>query len=75
MFSAIARTPSRMAVTYVGILALAAWAGLSAWSQSGASTYWPVNSLHDQLAHLPTIRTMLTDVRQNLLKFARQFGL
>ena len=34
-----------------------------------------MSSLHGQLLHFPAIRTMLTDVRQNLLRLARQIGL
>ncbi len=73
-FGAVGRTPGRLAVVYVGMLAIATWAGLTAWSQS--PTYWPVhNNLHVQLAHLTTLRTMLTDVRQSLLRLAHRFGL
>jgi hypothetical protein len=72
-FTAIARTPSRLGVAYVGMLAIAAWAGLTALSQPPA--YWPVSNLHIQLLNLPTLHTILTDVRQSLLKLAHRFGL
>jgi len=72
-FTAIGRTPSRLAVAYVGTLAIAVWAGLTAWSQPAA--YWPVSNLHIKLLHLPTLHTILTDVRQSLLRLAHRFGL
>lgn len=72
-FTAVARTPGRLAIVYVGMLAIATWAGLTAWSSS--ATYWPVNNLHVQLMHVPTLRTILTDVRQSLLRLAHRFGL
>ena len=75
IYTSVSRTPAQRAVAYVGVLAIAAWAATSAWSQSPAAVYWPVASLHSQLVHLPTLRTILTDVRQNLLRLARQFGL
>ena len=72
-FGAIARTRSRLAIAYVGVLALAAWAGLTAYAQPAA--YWPADSLHTQLLNLPTVHSMLSDVRLNLLMLARRFGL
>jgi hypothetical protein len=75
LFSSLGRTTARLTVVYVGIMAIAAWASLSAWSRSGAAAYWPVASVHTQLAHMPTVRTMLTDVRNSLLTVARRFGL
>jgi hypothetical protein len=74
-FTAITRRPGTRIIAYVGVTAIAAWAGLHAWSQSQAPAYWPVASLHAQLAHLPGIRSTLTDVRQSLLGFARHIGL
>jgi hypothetical protein len=55
-------------------VAIAVWAGFTAWYQSPAPAYWPIN-LHAQLLHFPAFRTMLTDVRQNLLRLAHQIGL
>jgi len=75
LYTAAARSASLLAVAYVGVLAIAVWAGLTAWYQSPAPAYWPINSVHNQLLHLPTIHTMLTDVRQNLLRLAHQIGL
>lgn len=72
-FSSIASTPSRLAVAYVAVAAIAAWAGLTAWSQPAA--YWPIANLHTQLLHLSTLRTILGDVRQSLLRLAHRFGL
>ncbi len=75
LYTAAARSASLLAVAYVGVLAIAVWAGLTAWYQSPAPAYWPINSVHNQLLHLPTIHTLLTDVRQNLLRLAHQIGL
>jgi len=75
MFGSIGRTRSRMTVAYIGVLALALWLGVEAWAQSQSPAYWPFTNLHSQLVHLPTIRTMLTDVRQSVLKIAHQIGL
>ena len=75
MFGSIGRTASRMTVTYIGVLALALWLAVEAWSQSQSPAYWPFTNLHSQLVHLPTLRTMLTDVRQSVLKIAHQIGL
>ena len=72
-FGSVARTPSRLVVAYVGVLALAAWAGLTAYAQPAA--YWPANSLHASLVHLATVHSMLSDARLNLLMLARRFGL
>jgi serine/threonine kinase PknH len=71
--TAVARTPARLAIVYVGMLAIAGWAGLTA--ASGPGTDWPVNNLHFQLAHLPTLRSILSDVRQSLLRLGHRFGL
>jgi hypothetical protein len=57
------------------VLAVAVWAGVSAWYQSPAPAYWPISDVHVQLLHFPALRTMLTDVRQNLLRLARSIGL
>ncbi len=75
LYTSAARSTSLLAIAYVGVIAVAAWAAVTAWYQSPAPAYWPVSSLHDQLLHLPTVRTMLTDVRQNLLRLAHQIGL
>jgi len=75
VYTAAARSASLLAVAYVGVLAVAVWAGLTAWYQSPAPAYWPINSVHTQLLHLPTIHAMLTDVRHNLLNLAHQIGL
>src|SRR6266704_1397574 len=75
VYTAAARSASLLAVAYVGVLAVAVWAGLTAWYQSPAPAYWPINSVHTKLLHLPTIHTMLTDVRHNLLRLAHQIGL
>ena len=75
LFSWIARTPSQLAVAYIGVLGVCTWAGITAWYQAPAAAYWPVVGLHAQLEHLPTLRTILTDVRQSLLRLARPFGL
>lgn len=75
IYTSAARSTSLLAIAYVGVIAVAIWAAITAWYQSPAPAYWPVNSLHDQLLHLPTIRGMLTDVRQNLLRLAHQIGL
>ncbi len=73
LFGSVARTPSRLAVAYVGVLALAAWAGTTAVAQPAA--YWPVGTLHAELAQLSTVHSMLSDIRLSLLRLARQFGL
>ena len=75
MYSSVARTPGLRAVAYVGVLSLCTWAGITAWNQSSAAAYWPVVGLHSQLEHLPTLRHILTDIRSNLLRLARQIGL
>ena len=75
LYTSAARSTSLLVIAYAGVIAVAGWAAITAWYQSPAPAYWPVNSLHHQLLHLPTIRTMLTDVRQNLLRLARQIGL
>jgi len=73
VFGSVGRTPSRLAVAYVGVLALAATASLTAVAQPAA--YWPAASLHAQLLHLPTVHSILFDVRLNLLRLAHRFGL
>jgi serine/threonine kinase PknH len=75
LYTAAARGASLRTVAYVGIVAVAIWAGLTAWYQSPAPDFWPASNLHYQLVHLPTLRTLLTDVRQNVLSFAHQIGL
>jgi len=75
LYTSAARSVSLLAVAYVGVIAIAVWAAVTAWYQSPSPAYWPVNGLHDQLAHLPTIRSMLTDVRQNLLGLIHHIGL
>jgi hypothetical protein len=75
MYSSVARTPSMRAVAYVGVLGICTWAGITAWNQSPAASYWPVVGLHAQLDQLPTLRHILTDIRVSLLTLARQFGL
>ena len=72
-FGAVGRTPGRLTVVYVGMLAIATWAGLTAWSQP--STFWPMNGLHLQLSHMSSLRNVLTDVRQSLLKLVHRLGL
>ena len=74
-YTSAARSATLLTIAYAGVLAIAVWAGLTAWYQSPAPAYWPVNGLHSQLLHFPTIRAMLTDVRHNLLSLARQIGL
>ena len=75
LYSSAARSPALLAVAYVGVLAVAVWAGVSAWYQSPAPAYWPIRDIHVQLLHLPALRTTLTDVRQNLVKLAHAIGL
>lgn len=75
LYTSVARSTSLLAIAYVGVIAVAAWAALTAWYQSPAPAYWPISSLHDQLLHLPTIHTVLTDVRHNLLRLAHLIGL
>jgi serine/threonine protein kinase len=74
VFNAVSRTRTQRVVAYAGVLALAIWAVLTAWSQP-TPAYFPVASLHDQLVHLPTIRMMVTDARNSLLAIARHLGL
>jgi predicted Ser/Thr protein kinase len=71
--SSVARTPSRMAVAYVGVFALALWAALTAWSQP--AVFWPLANAHNQLMHMPTVHSTLNDIRLSLLKLARRLGL
>jgi hypothetical protein len=75
IYTSAARSTSLLAIAYVGVIAVAIWAAVSAWYQSPAPAYWPVNSLHNQLLHFPALRSMVTDVRQNLLRLAHQIGL
>jgi hypothetical protein len=75
LYSSVARTRSLRAVAYVGVLSVCTWAGITAWNQSSAAAYWPVVGLHAQLEQLPTLRHILTDIRNNLLSLARQIGL
>jgi len=75
LYTSAARSTVLLAIAYVGVIAVAVWAGLTAWYQSPAPAYWPVSSLQNQLLHFPAIRTMLTDVQQSLLRLAHQIGL
>jgi serine/threonine protein kinase len=75
LYTSAARSVSLLAVAYVGVIAIAIWAAVTAWYQSPSPAYWPINSLHDQLVHLPTIRSMLTDIRHNLLGVLHSIGL
>jgi Protein kinase domain len=75
LYTAAARTASLRTVAYVGIVAVAIWATLTAWYQSPAPAFWPVSNLHHQLVQLPTIHSVLTDVRQNLLSLVHHIGL
>ncbi|SRR5579875_442574 len=70
---ALGRTGPRRVVVYAGVLAVTAWACLTAWSVP--AVYWPVGDLHAQLVHLPALRTTLTDIRRSLLGLARRLGL
>jgi serine/threonine kinase PknH len=75
LYTSAARSTILLAIAYVGVIGVAVWAGVTAWYQSPAPAYWPVNSVHDQLLHFPAIRTMLTDVQQSLLRLAHMIGL
>jgi predicted Ser/Thr protein kinase len=75
LYSSVAKTPMRLAVAYLGVLSVCTWAGVTAWYQAPAASYWPVVGLHSQLAHLPTLKHLLTDIRSNLLRLARLVGL
>jgi predicted Ser/Thr protein kinase len=75
IYTSAARSTILLAIAYVGVTGVAIWAGVTAWSQSPAPAYWPVNGLHQQLLNFPAIKTMLTDVRQSLLRLAHQVGL
>ena len=75
LYTAAARSASLRTVAYVGVVAVAIWAGLTAWYQSPVPDFWPVSNLHYQLVHLPTIHTLLTEMRRNLLSFSHQIGL
>jgi serine/threonine protein kinase len=66
-------TSGRLAVVYVGVLAVSAWAGLTAWHQ--ATAFWPVSNPHLELVHLPTLRGLLSDVRRSLVGVAHRIGL
>jgi len=68
LYTSAARSTILLAIAYLGVIAVAVWAGLTAWYQSSAPAFWPVSSLHYQLLHFPQIRTMLTDVWQSLLR-------
>ncbi|HXS65122.1 MAG TPA: serine/threonine-protein kinase, partial [Streptosporangiaceae bacterium] len=74
-YGSVGRSPGRLAIAYVGVLSICAWAVVTAWYQSPAALYWPVVGLHAKLDHLPTLHTLLTDIRHNLLNLGRQFGL
>jgi hypothetical protein len=75
MYTSAARSMILLAIAYVGVIAVAVWAGTTAWYQAPAPAYWPVSSLHNQLQNFPTIGRMLTDVRQSLLSLAHHVGL
>jgi hypothetical protein len=75
MYSWAARTPGQRAVTYVGILSVCTWAGITAWYQAPAAAYWPVVGLHAQLEHLPALHKALADARHSLIRLAQQLGL
>jgi predicted Ser/Thr protein kinase len=75
MYSWVARTPGQRAVTYVGILSVCTWAGITAWYQAPAAAYWPVLGLHAQLEHLPALHKALADARHSLVRLAQQLGL
>jgi hypothetical protein len=75
MYTSAARSMILLAIAYVGVIAVAVWAGITAFYQSRAPAYWPVSSLHYDLLHFPTIQRMLTDVRQSLLSLAHHVGL
>jgi hypothetical protein len=64
---------SRVAVVYFGVLAVTAWAVVTAWQLPAA--YWPVANPHVELLHLPTVHGLLTDIRQSLLALAHRYGL
>ncbi len=74
IFHAVSRTTAQRVIAYVGVLALAGWAVLTAWTRS-TPAYFPIASLHDQLVHVPTIRMMVTDARNSLLAIAHHIGL
>jgi serine/threonine protein kinase len=74
-YGSVGRQPARLVIAYIGVLSICAWAVVTAWYQSPAALYWPVVGLHAKLANLPTLHTLLTDIRQNLLNLGRQFGL
>jgi serine/threonine protein kinase len=75
LYGSAARTPGLRAVAYVGVLSVCAWTMITAWNQAPAALYWPVTGLHAQLENLPTLHTLLTDIRQNLLSLAHHFSL
>jgi predicted Ser/Thr protein kinase len=75
IYTSAARSTILLAIAYVGVTGVVSWAGITAFYQSPAPAYWPVNGLHQQLLNFPAIKTMLTDVRQSLLRLAHQVGL
>jgi hypothetical protein len=74
-YSSATRSPGLRVVAYVGVLSVCAWTMITAWNQAPAALYWPETGLHAQLENLPTLHTLLTDVRQNLLNLAHHFSL
>ncbi|MGI9006954.1 MAG: hypothetical protein ACR2FU_12305, partial [Streptosporangiaceae bacterium] len=76
IYTSAVRNKSLLVVAYAGVLAVAAWIALSAWYQAPAAAFWPVNSLHAQLAQVPTWHALLGDVQHGLLsRLAHLVGL
>jgi len=72
-FGATARTRVRAAAALIAIVALAAAAIVTAASQS--PVYWPAGNLSAQLAHLPALHSVITDIRLNIIRLAGSIGL
>jgi Protein kinase domain len=69
----VARTPAAAVAMFVAIAALALVAIAVAVSQP--PFYWPASHLTTQLAHQPALHSVISDIRQSLVRLAAHFGL
>lgn len=73
LYGAVARTPGGRVVAYLGVIALAAWAGVAAFNQP--ASYWPVYSPSLAALQLPAGGSLFGDLRQSLMHLVHRFGL
>ena len=72
-FGAAARTPARTVTAFIVVCVLAIAAIAAAGSQP--PVYWPAGNLSMQLAHMPGLHGVITDIRLTIVRLGSMIGL